>query len=112
MSGCVRCGLPLDRPIPGRALRYLSMRPPLADGGHCFVRLDYDIGRRSSTTDVADVWWCIGCYRAVPGWALAEGFATTLLGRWCPALFRQLGPGPTVIGPQGATAQAGGTLDP
>ena len=79
---CVRCGLPLDRPIPGRAKRYLEMRPPLLNGGHCFVPLGPD----------AEVWWCVGCYRAVPAWALTEGFVTTLIGRWCPALFRQLPP--------------------
>jgi len=100
MNGCVRCGLPLDRPIPGRAKRYLEMRPPLLDGGHCFVRLDCNIDGGDPPSDVAvDVWWCVGCYRAVPGWALAEGFVTTFLDRWCPSLFRQLG----VTRPQGRT---------
>jgi len=84
----VRCGLPLDRPAPGRALRYLEMRPPLLDGGHCFVALG---------PPPAEVWWCVGCYRAVPTWALTEGFVTTLLDRWCPALFRQLGPGAAAV---------------
>lgn len=65
-----------------RAAHLLAMRPPLANGGHCLIPLD------------GDVWWCVGCHRALPGWALAEGFVTTLLGRWCPSLFRSLVPAP------------------
>jgi hypothetical protein len=58
----------------------MRLRPPLANGGHCFVMLS------------PHVWWCIGCHRAVPTWALTEGFVTTLLGRWCPDLFDALDP--------------------
>lgn len=66
----------------GRTARLLDLRPPLYNGGHTFVMLD----------EAGAVWWCVGCYRPLPRWALDEGFVTTLLGRWCPALFRAIGP--------------------
>lgn len=47
-------------------------------GGHTFVLL----GDHTA--------YCVGCHGAVPRWAIAEGFETTLLARWCPALFKEL----------------------
>jgi hypothetical protein len=66
-------GLPL-----GHTARLLALRPPLAYGGHAFVLLG------EATL------YCVGCFSAVPRWAVAEGFESTLLARWCPALFLAL----------------------
>lgn len=72
----------------GRTARALVMRPPLAYGGHCFV-LICDGGDHER-----DVLWCAGCQQACPTWAAQEGFATTLLGRWCVGMFKMLEPAP------------------
>jgi hypothetical protein len=58
------------------------MRPPLWNGGHCFIFLSDEVE------------WCVGCCRALPSWAITEGFTAVFLDRWCPDLFKALPPGP------------------
>ena len=74
----------ITNPDPlGRTARALALRPPLANGGHCFVI-------------TSEGWWqCIGCYFVCPTWVLREGYVTTFAGRYCPALFRALPVGGT-----------------
>lgn len=65
-------------PPLGRTARLLALRPPLLNGGHCFVIVD-------------DGWWqCVGCYFVCPTWVLTEGYVTTHAGRYCRALFKSL----------------------
>lgn len=76
----------------------LTMRPPLYNGGHSFTLLTPIGGTAGITLFDADgyagppLWRCTGCHGIVPHWALTEGYATTLLGRWCPTLLRALEP--------------------
>jgi hypothetical protein len=64
----------------GPTARLLALRPPLVFGGHCF--------RLHGNCET-----CVGCHVTVPRWAVAEELGHQFgLARWCPALFRALGP--------------------
>ena len=57
-----------------RRAHLLTLRPPLAFGGHCWVVLD------------GDPWLerCLGCHAVLPVWMVSEGYWATEAGRWCP----------------------------
>ena len=86
----------VDPGVTYRAAELMAMKPPLYNGGHCFIALRpvahegqlFDTGVWSDTK----TWWCLGCHQACPTWAIKEGYVTTLLGRWCPRLLRAIGP--------------------
>lgn len=80
----------------GRTAHLLAMRPPLAFGGHCFLPVGASTPSMLTPDSPAATrwWWCVGCHQACPVWAIREGFATTMLGRWCVGLFKMLGPAP------------------
>lgn len=61
-----------------RAQQYLMLRPVLWAGGHHFKVLDQRM------------LWCLGCYQAVPRWAIDERLWMPMIGRWCPGMFRAI----------------------
>ena len=75
----VRTAKPRRRRSLGRTARLLTLRPPLAYGGHAFAFVGHDLAR------------CHGCHVMLPWWAVAEGMGQHFgLARWCPALFEAL----------------------
>jgi hypothetical protein len=66
-----------DATVYDRA-RLLRLRPPLWCGGHGWVTAGPHLLR------------CERCLALVPRWAVVEGFAQAMAGRWCPGLLAQL----------------------
>ena len=68
-----------------RAAAMLSMRPPLAFGGHGFTV------HRADHPDDWTLFTCRGCFVSLPAWALDEKLGSHFgLARWCPSIMRAL----------------------